>query len=341
MNIKRILIPLLLILLLVSMVASATNVPLGPYFDDTYFDLSGPALILKVVPHEKGGLEADVSAYDGLIKITGGATSNLTIGIADDNIVEMDDADAAVDDYCKLTANGIVGRSYSEAKTDLGIDLSLYYLKTEMDSFSELQAIVADKTLVNTTDKLNVFAAITSAELAGVISDETGSGKLVYDTSPTITTPNIANIVFPATQIPSAGVNTLDDYEEGEWTPTITFGGESVGITYFLQAGLYTKIGRKVTITGWVRLSAKGTSTGAALIGGLPFTCKNADGAYSAPSLNFSGISFANVFQGYITKNATTITLQEITEAGVMTALDNTNFSDNSYILLSATYFTD
>ena len=70
-------------------------------------------------------------------------------------------------------------------------DLSLYYLKTEMDSFSELQAIISDKTLVNTTDKLSVFGATTSAELAGVISDETGTNKLVYSDSPTIASPTI------------------------------------------------------------------------------------------------------------------------------------------------------
>ncbi|NBW13283.1 MAG: hypothetical protein EBR82_35270 [Caulobacteraceae bacterium] len=45
-----------------------------------------------------------------------------------------------------------------------------------------------------TTDKISVLAATTSAELAGVISDETGSGVLVFGTSPTITTPVIAQI---------------------------------------------------------------------------------------------------------------------------------------------------
>ena len=51
---------------------------------------------------------------------------------------------------------------------------------TEIDTFAELDAIVADKTLVNTTDKLSAFAATTSAELAGVISDETGTGALMF-----------------------------------------------------------------------------------------------------------------------------------------------------------------
>ena len=51
--------------------------------------------------------------------------------------------------------------------------------------------IPSTKTLVVTTDKLSVHAATTSAELAGVISDETGSGALVFGTSPTLTTPSI------------------------------------------------------------------------------------------------------------------------------------------------------
>ncbi len=43
----------------------------------------------------------------------------------------------------------------------------------------------------STANKLSDFAATTSAELAGVISDETGSGALVFATSPTLVTPNI------------------------------------------------------------------------------------------------------------------------------------------------------
>ena len=170
MKIKRIIIPLLLIILLTSTIAFGSSVPLGPYYDDTYFDLSSNALILKVVPHEKGGLEADVSAYDGLIKITGGATSNLTIGIANDNIVEIDDADAAADDYCKLTANGIVGRSYSEVRTDLGLVIgtnvqaydaglsSLAGLTYASDSFIKVTAedTYAIRTIAETKEDLSL-----------------------------------------------------------------------------------------------------------------------------------------------------------------------------------------
>lgn len=54
-------------------------------------------------------------------------------------------------------------------------------------------AVVARK-----ADNLSVFAATTSAQLAGIISDETGSGALVFGTSPTLTTPRFADLGFIA-----------------------------------------------------------------------------------------------------------------------------------------------
>ena len=44
-----------------------------------------------------------------------------TVGIANSNLVKIDDAAAADNDYCKLTASGVEGRSYSEVKTDLSL----------------------------------------------------------------------------------------------------------------------------------------------------------------------------------------------------------------------------
>ena len=51
--------------------------------------------------------------------------------------------------------------------------------------------IPSSKTLVVTTDKLNVHASTSSSELAGIISDETGTGALVFANTPTLVTPNI------------------------------------------------------------------------------------------------------------------------------------------------------
>lgn len=82
---------------------------------------------------------------------------------------------------------------------------------------------------------------------------------------------------FPATQNPSTDANTLDDYEEGTWTPVMRFGGASVGVTYTTQLGQYTKVGNVCHIQGNITLSAKGSSTGAASIGGLPFAAGGPD----------------------------------------------------------------
>jgi hypothetical protein len=53
-------------------------------------------------------------------------------------------------------------------------------------------------------------------------------------------------ITFPATQVPSADANTLDDYEEGTWTPVFSAGG--ISGTSIAYSGTYTKIGRFVTL---------------------------------------------------------------------------------------------
>ena len=58
-------------------------------------------------------------------------------------------------------------------------------------------------TLTKTTDKLNVFAATSSSELAGIISDETGSGSLVFGTAPTL-----SNAVLSGTLSAGASVGT-------------------------------------------------------------------------------------------------------------------------------------
>jgi hypothetical protein len=81
-----------------------------------------------------------------------------------------------------------------------------------------------------------------------------------------------AGITFPATQSASPDANTLDDYEEGTWTPSVTFGGGSTGITYVGRPGKYTKIGNMVYAGFQFTLTSKGSSTGSAAIAGLPIT---------------------------------------------------------------------
>jgi hypothetical protein len=93
-------------------------------------------------------------------------------------------------------ANGGTGSTTaSAARTALGVAIG-----------SDVQAYNSATAL--TTNKISDFAATTSAELAGTISDETGSGALVFGTSPTLVTPALgtpaSGILSGCTVIPMA-----------------------------------------------------------------------------------------------------------------------------------------
>jgi len=86
-----------------------------------------------------------------------------------------------------------------------------------------------------------------------------------------------AGITFPATQSASTDANTLDDYEEGTWTPLISANGDGVdNWTSSSATGRYTKVGRLVTVECFYTYTAKQTVTGDyAFMTGLPFTPAN------------------------------------------------------------------
>ena len=91
-----------------------------------------------------------------------------------------------------------------------------------------------------------------------------------------------AGITFPATQSASTDANTLDDYEEGTWTPIIT-GGFTGSPTYTTAEtrGYYTKIGNMVYINGTITVATITTAATTLQYGGLPFTLANTTGTGS------------------------------------------------------------
>lgn len=128
-------------------------------------------------------------------------------------------------------------------------------------------------------------------------------------------------IIFPITQRASSDPNTLDDYAEGTWAPTIIGMTTEGTATYAAANGRYTKIGRQVFVEAYISWSA-GTGTGPLSIGNLPFTVSLAstypavtigliDGvAYTAGALptayfepNTKRISFAQTPSGGGTAN--------------------------------------
>lgn len=89
---------------------------------------------------------------------------------------------------------------------------------------------------------------------------------------------SLNGIQFPASQSASSNANTLDDYEEGTWTPVFTATGGNPTVTYSKQEGRYVKVGKMVLVQFDLRWTAKSGGSGTVFIGGLPFT---ADGGYN------------------------------------------------------------
>lgn len=109
-------------------------------------------------------------------------------------------------------------------------------------------------------------------------------------------------VKFPSTQNPSSDANTLDDYKEFDWTPTITYDTPGdLSVTFSTQVGKGVKIGRLVVVT-FDLVASSFTHTTAS--GNLYVTGLSGAGI---TSMNVSGVTFsgAGAFQG-ITKSGYT-----------------------------------
>jgi hypothetical protein len=93
-----------------------------------------------------------------------------------------------------------------------------------------------------------------------------------------------AGITFPATQSASTDANTLDDYEEGTWTPS-AFNGSGTGITYVAS---YVKIGRQVSCFFAINGTGLTTTAASTTLSGLPFPPSNVPTGSSATYMGIS-----------------------------------------------------
>ena len=149
-----------------------------------------------------------------------------------------------------------------------------------------------------------------------------------------------AGITFPASQSASTDANTLDDYEEGTWTPTLRFGGATTGITYVYQNGLYTKVGNLVFIRVTIVLTSKGAATGSATVTGLPFTTNSTVGG-AGFNVNYYGTSSSINGQVFTQSEAstTTIDIRQKTPT-LLSDLTNSNFENDTNFQFSGCYQT-
>jgi hypothetical protein len=185
----------------------------------------------------------------------------------------------------------------------------------------------------NSDRTLNLPDAAGTIQVSGnPISGTTGTFTGLVD----ISAAGAGQIVFPATQNASANANTLDDYEEGTFTPTI-IGGTTAGTgTYNTQSGSYTKVGRLVSFRLQVFWSAH-TGTGGLFVGALPFTCSGIGGA-TIGLLNDISLTASNYAMSDIVDGATTVRFRQYPVGG--SSITDVAISNGGNIVLSGTYFT-
>lgn len=201
---------------------------------------------------------------------------------------------------------------------------------------------VAGNPTLALTDDLNALENLASTGLAARTAANTWAQRTITGTAnkvtvtngdgvsgnPTLTLPDAVTLVtptvtglltvsggqiaFPATQVPSANANTLDDYEEGTWTPVLTFATPGdLSVAYSVSTGFYTKNGREVCIRFTVATSTftHTTASGNLLVTGAPFTSLSTSGSASTGPLSFQGINKAgyNQFNASLPANSSAI----------------------------------
>jgi hypothetical protein len=169
----------------------------------------------------------------------------------------------------------------------------------------------------------------------------TSTGELLIGT--TTTTANggklqVSNgITFPATQVACTDVNTLDDYEEGTWTPTVVGSSTAGTATYVVRAARYTKIGRLVQFELYLEWNS-GTGTGELRITGLPFTPASSN-TYPACAIGFASnvtLTASNVPTAAVIDSPAAIWIRQ-TPVGGGTAT-NVAYDAAGTLLISGTY---
>jgi hypothetical protein len=132
----------------------------------------------------------------------------------------------------------------------------------------------------------------------------------------------------------------LADYEEGTWDAAFGTGGGTVTISAAENNCRYTKIGRVVTVNGYISVSSVSSPTGALTITNLPFqiAAGSEANAYSAAAVAANGLETTATGQivGYGVANTTTISLLRY-ESGNQVNLAS-GVKANSVFIFSLTY---
>ena len=142
----------------------------------------------------------------------------------------------------------------------------------------------------------------------------------------------------------TAAANTLDDYEEGTWTPSFATGSGSITVNASDSRAYYTKVGRAVHWMTRMVVSAISSPSGTLHINGLPFTSFNPGGDSNTCQAGqfMENVNSSNIGEdiiGLVPNNTTYCNLRQSGTTGAGNDLAN-KVDTGTYLLLAGTYFT-
>ena len=245
----------------------------------------------------------------------------------------------------RLVVNNVVqepgsGKAYTASGTVLTLSAALVNGTDEMYCVflgRALQTVNPPNASVGTAQLAD--NAVTSAKLTSDIAIST-TGNIATTSSGTITSAGLITASSGVAVGGTGSANTLDDYEEGTWTPQLKISGATTGIVYGTQAGHYTKIGNRVIASAEILLSNKGSNTGNVSIIGLPFTTSN-DNYQNASTYNDRVSSPNGDVQVFLLTNSTTASIYQSRTDGTNNGhLTGNEMNNDSYLVMFMTYKT-
>ena len=277
-----------------------------------------------------GNIDVDGTANLDVVDIDGAVDMASTLAITGDTTLSRAETDGTV--RLNLSNTGSNGSSeYSEIKFNSTAGSTV----TSIVQHRNNSGMNIGTTTDHPVSILQNNAAALTVNASGDIDVETGD--IFFSTAG-------KGINLGVTS--NTNANTLDDYEEGTWTPTFYAGMSSVNFAQ--QYGHYIKIGQKVTVTFWLLTTSSGnTSDGAGLtIQGLPFTVgtdSSSSHGYTRGQgvINYSDFGDANTAITLYGGNDTNrVGLGYNSGRNSKTAGSNGTAVNSAYLIGGYTYFT-
>jgi hypothetical protein len=147
-------------------------------------------------------------------------------------------------------------------------------------------------------------------------------------------------ISFPASQSASSDANTLDDYEEGSWTPSFVGSSTNPTVVYGTRVGYYVKVGQMVYCTLRMNVTSTSGGSGNLYVSGMPFAQKTSTDQFATFSLGYHNAfaTAAPTYGRWYGPGSAVFELYYMGGATTESAVNVTHLQSNTQLIISFVY---